>query len=1792
MTALNKKIFGMLLTSWTLAGTIAVPASQAQLVPSSDGTWTFTRTSNGDPNQINILGGTQSGRNLFHSFRQFSLQQNQIANFAVNPGVMNILTRVTGGDASIINGTLRVSGSSANLFLMNPAGILFGPNARLNVPAAFTATTANAIGIGENWFNASGINSYAKLAGTPNSFAFLSNPGSIFNAGNLITNPGQSLTLLGGTVINTGTIAAPDGNVTIAAVPGENQVQISQEGSLLSLRLPTESRAAINPPLVAPLSLPALLTGRGAAEATGIVVENGTVRLVGSGMEVQNGDVAVKGFVSGGITTLFGNRNLTLAESQIQSTGNLNLLAGDTVQIRDSAQTPFSILSVGDLKIQGDRGINILSGNHPSKPFQSGKNFSLLSDGPIVTDANFASNREFSILSLMGSPGNFSSASGTTILSNSNVKFGNYTGASLFVQAAGSITGGDIKITTANLNIFSQPTLILRARNSIDSVLRSFLTDSGADISISDQDIANIEIGNIEMVTGGPISIQTIGNIQMNSITSNGGNLEISSGQDLSENYTEGGSIKIFGNINADDRQGSLTNEQLNESRSIILYAPNSSITTRDIFTFRTQASPFLIALFAKGDISTDKVNVSSGLGFGEIRFLSRQGNIDTTRGELRGTQIRLVAFGGKVSTANIVSLTNIGLGAKSNIYTGSMIAGGGGIKIASIEGNIDTSAGELIASRPLSDNSSIDKGITLRAKGSITTSKILAFGGNIILSSSDGFIDTKAGDLTSSPFNIDLQEIPDFRLIKLESSQPIFTKNIVSNGGDIFISSLKTVDTSTGILDSSALIPRPSFSDPSKTVLRGGDIEIQAGESILTGAIDSSANFYTPNTNFFFGGYVTLTTAKSGLGNISIDWINAQGRDAGGDVTISSAQDFSIRGGLIDRNGIFASISTAGRFDLAPINITVRNSFTLGGGNSGGAITTGVTNVILPPRTFTTSYNQNNIAITIDPVNGGGGPMPSVPSKVTESDFPGDGGGGQRTPALPEYPQFAIARLLRNPNNPSVGSEDSASSITGEPSIENNKVNLTLQDSPQRVNDKCESFGWDLQTDEIIKETIIPFYENKLTKPQKQRDNFQTQLTYYNLGVAHFKLGNYKKAIDNFEKSRGLATGADKVNNQQPKARILTNLGAAYNVLGDYPTAIKLHEESLKALRASCDTKFASNQQAQALALRNAGIADLNQENPNSIQEAEKKQKEARELSQKAGDTIGEARALGNLGEIYLKQGNYQRAISYATQELEISRKLIHPDGQRHAFNLLGWAHYGLQNYKEAINNQQEYLRISEQLQDPIGQGQALNNLGDAHSRLGEFAIAEAKLKRAILIWETLRLRIESGDIHQVSFFETQALTYTTLQEVLIAQGTDAKKREALEIAEKGRSRSLVEILARKSQSSLESPSITDIQRIAKEQNATLVEYSIVRNGLDSGSGLQVKESKLQIWVVSPTGQVNFKEVNLMLPEWQHKSLTQRVTTARTSIGAGGPSRSSIELVPLTVAQTESELRSLHQLLIAPIADFLPTDPNAQVVFVPHGQLFLVPFAALQDATGQYLIEKHTLRTAPSIQILQLTREQRQRSKNQSNETLIVGNPTMPSIAVRDGEPIRQLSPLLGAKQEAESIAELFRTRIFTGDQATKAAVLNKIDRARVIHLATHGILNDSPFWDLPGQIALAPLGQDKGWLGASEIIKRDLSAELAVLSACDTGQGKIVEDGVIGLSRSFIAAGVPSVVVSLWSIPDAPTGELMVEFYKNWYTRKLNKAQALREAMLTTMKNHPHPSAWAAFTLIGESD
>jgi filamentous hemagglutinin family protein len=355
---------------WLLAGLALVyafgieSAIAQSIVPAADGTNTLI-TPNG--NRLDITGGQLSGdgANLFHSFEQFGLTSDQIANFLSNPSIENILGRVTGGNASIINGLIQVSGGNSHLYLMNPSGIIFGSNATLNVPASFTATTANGIGIGSSWFNATGANDYATLVGTPNTFALTMNqPGAIVNAGNLEVGQGQNLTLLAGNVVNTGHLEAPGGNITLAAVPGESLVRISQAGNLLNLEIAPPSADTQPSNWTLPVAtLPQLLTGSGdVGNATGITLnDDGTVVLTGSGIGIptQTGTAIASGTLdvgseTGGGVNVFGTKVGVIA-------GNINASGtngGATVRIGGDYQGGGTVPNALRTYVSNDSLIN------------------------------------------------------------------------------------------------------------------------------------------------------------------------------------------------------------------------------------------------------------------------------------------------------------------------------------------------------------------------------------------------------------------------------------------------------------------------------------------------------------------------------------------------------------------------------------------------------------------------------------------------------------------------------------------------------------------------------------------------------------------------------------------------------------------------------------------------------------------------------------------------------------------------------------------------------------------------------------------------------------------------------------------------------------------------------------------------------------------------------------------------------------------------------------------------------------------------------------------------------------------------------------------------------------------------------------------------------------------------------------------------------------------------------------------------------------------------------------------
>jgi CHAT domain-containing protein/predicted negative regulator of RcsB-dependent stress response len=658
----------------------------------------------------------------------------------------------------------------------------------------------------------------------------------------------------------------------------------------------------------------------------------------------------------------------------------------------------------------------------------------------------------------------------------------------------------------------------------------------------------------------------------------------------------------------------------------------------------------------------------------------------------------------------------------------------------------------------------------------------------------------------------------------------------------------------------------------------------------------------------------------------------------------------------------------------------------------------------------------------------------------------------------------------------------------------------------------------------------------------QKLANPEQVASTLLLQGDAYLYSAKYNKALNNYES--GLKTSRE-IKNQTVEVAALHRLSGIYDSLGQHQQAAKVGEESLVLARTI------GNKALEAISLNGLGASASHLK---KYPEAQSYLEQALAIYRSIENRAQERLILANLAKVYYQTKQYDKSLDYYQQALK------NLDDKRLAASILsdiGDVYYQQGNNQLALSNYQQGATLAKSIKAEDLAGIALTNQGKVLYSLGKLPAAETQLREAIKIWESLRTGLT--DKNKVSFADTIVGSYQLLQKVLIEQN---KIPAALEVSERAKARALAELLASKIISSnsvqankiRQAPDLSQIQQIAKAQAATLVQYSIVNDSIYT-------------WVIKPTGKISFHQTKLP-PKTTLKDL---VVATRDGIGANRSARTKDD----TPNPTGGDLKQLHQLLIAPIVKDLPTKPEERVIILPQNELFLVPFAALQDAQDRYLIQQHTITIAPSIQVLALT----ETKSNRLSKTppLVVGNPIMPSFGGT------QLANLPGSEAEAKGIGTILKVAPLIGAQADKQQVIALMKTAPIVHLATHGLL-DTIKGDIPGAIALT-----NGFLTSGEIFDMQLSANLVVLSACDTGRGDLTGEGVVGLSRSLSVAGVPSVIVSLWEVNDEATKALMEEFYRNLQLKKLPKAQALRQAMLTTMVDYPNPNFWSAFMLVG---
>ena len=444
--------------------------TQAQNVPVADTTLPVNSVVNPPKDNIStITGGTKAGRNLFHSFQQFNIGEKQKVYFiSPSPAIENILIRVTGGSRSQIMGTLGTSGlSNPNLFLINPKGIVFGPNAKLDIRGSFVATTADAIDFGnQRFFNASAPNNPELLTVNPSAFLFnqiANQPINSIQVNGAFLSVGQNLLLVGGNVtLDKATLDAPDGRIELGGVAGSTTVGLNVEGNTLRSNYPAQVQRA------------------------DVLLTNGSLNVTGKGrgsiaINAQNLDLEDSG-LDAGIGSSLNSDGTPAGDITLDATEEMKISAGSTI----SNDVGFGAV--------GNSGSILIKAGSLSLTDKATLSTTIKGEGEtkgIVVQAN-----------------NSVSIADSLLTTGPNEKTGVGNAGEINIQTGSLYLTNHSKLNTTSTREGSAGNVIINAKNTV-FVEGSFVyTDT---YGLGDAGTINITAGKVTLTNGGVISSRTFG---------------------------------------------------------------------------------------------------------------------------------------------------------------------------------------------------------------------------------------------------------------------------------------------------------------------------------------------------------------------------------------------------------------------------------------------------------------------------------------------------------------------------------------------------------------------------------------------------------------------------------------------------------------------------------------------------------------------------------------------------------------------------------------------------------------------------------------------------------------------------------------------------------------------------------------------------------------------------------------------------------------------------------------------------------------------------------------------------------------------------------------------------------------------------------------------------------------------------------------------------------------------------------------------------------------------------------
>jgi CHAT domain-containing protein/Flp pilus assembly protein TadD len=718
--------------------------------------------------------------------------------------------------------------------------------------------------------------------------------------------------------------------------------------------------------------------------------------------------------------------------------------------------------------------------------------------------------------------------------------------------------------------------------------------------------------------------------------------------------------------------------------------------------------------------------------------------------------------------------------------------------------------------------------------------------------------------------------------------------------------------------------------------------------------------------------------------------------------------------------------------------------------------------------------------------------------------------------------------------------------------------------------------------------------------------------IAYENLAVSCSARGDFQQALDYYRKALSIF---EDEKNPHAIAYVYGNMGVTYERMGDIENAMTLYEKSLEIHKRG-DYRFGQGIQTENIAEAHHKLGHHDQAIEYSLK--------ALELVRNEGQWI-RAQFLENLADRYLSMNNLQQAEFYANQATKELTDKANTRLLLHNYILMARLELQRKSPKETLRWLDQATQLVKDMGNFYDQGICEGLKAQAYEELNQFDQASDSYQQAISLHEKIhsyefvhnwyaalaQLNIKNGDEaaaignfekslaaintasdfiamdrFRVDLFGESSRIYRSYASYLAQRG---KHNEALVILEEGRARDLRLRIAQAQGLKNFSPEQTDllgqIHHLQKQLSEAEIQpastsalYTKLQKTAVAYEQIRASDNPRQHQLMEANNNTLFVEYALQ----EDSLLVFSYQNGKSQFRAVNDAREIQKLADkylMQISDRSKELdRSLggqlYKILLEPE---LKNKNDVNLVIIPDGNLFRLPFSTLITGKNHFLVEDYSITYAPSINLFSRLQQE---SHSSSNSVLALANSNFGEIKEI------KLPALPLASEEAQYVSKYGEASQFVINETEKKIKNTDFTKYEIVHFATHTLIDE----ERPerSSIILKPGNGEDGFFRATEIYKLRIPSNMIVLSSCRSGSGKAVPgEGLLGLSHAFFSAGARSLVMTYWNVSDKTAKEFSERFYRNLHDTSI--AEALRKTQIQMIDKHP--ADWAAFFVEGDS-